>query len=869
MIGITQLLRRVRKGSRQRRKTSRSNVAGIIRSTERLEHRALLTMAVNFDFTVIASNLSPSLRLFGSTDPADAPFEVIRYGQGTVTGLVGFDGGALLATPGDVTFQFGSMDTSNPVEAMKLQFFDDGVADGVADQRYGGSEASTISFSYQGAKFAEATINSLSLRTSQAGEITGTGQFDTLTDFSVPPANRQTAIRDLLNRSFPSDSGRREFTLGTFGNDGTWSGAGDGEIFRSGGILTSLDDIPDVREFATPWLTTSPFQGSAPFSNFDWLKADLDPAQTHTLQISADGTGSTIVEVFSDNDELLFASSNSNWSDPFTVNPVSSTTWLRIRNDSTAVSWQAERLDSAPASLHLYRTSADSVAWTPELDGQGNALPADGYRVTFESGGQTVHQEDVDNSTMVFSLAGHVGLSAGEVAVERILSGSAVGTSQSVVIPGQSIRGNITGFDGTTFTWDAIPGAQSYQLFLHTSDDVVNLQDTSYTLPVGHPIGWRRAWVRGIADDGTPGLWSFPKNYHARSALVAPSVDTSNPLRPVISWPELNGAETYELLLDNLTTGQSGVIHETALANDPRTYTPSQDLSVGTHQLWMRGVSSAGVRTGWAPAVTINVAPETVSVAEGNSPLQPAFTWSDVPGVVGVDLYILNDGVVTEMSNLPGSSYSATTDFRNGNVSWWVRGVDGSGNRTRWSDVQTVRLGNTFLSGPTGTLPAFSRPSYAWIPVVGAANYELLVRSLTDGDIFQVTDLTGTTYQHQDSLPGNRYTVWVNTIFAADNAWSNPVTYDVQTHRAREITSPVSGATVSTTPTVQWIPDNVSHERTHLFVRNLDDGSVFQVSNIVGTSYTFESSLTSGDTYRIWARPSSGSWGKAITVIVQ
>ena len=77
---------------------------------EFLESRALLTLGINFDFTVIASDLSSDLRLFGSTDPRDAPLEVIRYGSVTVSGFDGFDGGRLLSNPSDLTFEFGSMD---------------------------------------------------------------------------------------------------------------------------------------------------------------------------------------------------------------------------------------------------------------------------------------------------------------------------------------------------------------------------------------------------------------------------------------------------------------------------------------------------------------------------------------------------------------------------------------------------------------------------------------------------------------------------------------------------------------------------------------------------------------------------------------
>ncbi|MCP4785257.1 MAG: hypothetical protein GY903_25750 [Fuerstiella sp.] len=56
---------------------------------EVLEDRTLLA-AFGFNFDVIASDLHPSLRIFGRTDPSDAPYTQLRYGQGTLSSLTDF-----------------------------------------------------------------------------------------------------------------------------------------------------------------------------------------------------------------------------------------------------------------------------------------------------------------------------------------------------------------------------------------------------------------------------------------------------------------------------------------------------------------------------------------------------------------------------------------------------------------------------------------------------------------------------------------------------------------------------------------------------------------------------------------------------------
>ena len=171
-MSLIQYLRRVLGVSdRRNHKSRRSN----LHCPESLESRELLTIGLNFDFTTIASDLSPTHRFFGSQDPSDAPWEVIRYGEGRLTSFENYQvhdkvtrwTNPLFIDPTLITFQFGSIDESNPVEALTLASFDNGVTDGFANQIYQPDidDEPTVQIFYDGTALGDGTLQELSLQT--------------------------------------------------------------------------------------------------------------------------------------------------------------------------------------------------------------------------------------------------------------------------------------------------------------------------------------------------------------------------------------------------------------------------------------------------------------------------------------------------------------------------------------------------------------------------------------------------------------------------------------------------------------------------------------------------------------------------------
>ena len=67
---------------------------------------------------------------------------------------------------------------------------------------------------------------------------------------------------------------------------------------------------------------------------------------------------------------------------------------------------------------------------------------------------------------------------------------------------------------------------------------------------------------------------------------------------PVTKAPDWHGLVAWDMLFNNLTTGQSAVIHVANLTGTQ--YTATTSLASGQYRVWVRGVSSAGIFGVWS-----------------------------------------------------------------------------------------------------------------------------------------------------------------------------------------------------------------------------------------------------------------------------
>ncbi len=289
------------------------------------------------------------------------------------------------------------------------------------------------------------------------------------------------------------------------------------------------------------------------------------------------------------------------------------------------------------------------------------------------------------------------------VDISSIINGAESGTQQVTA----TITGNdapkptlhpITRFQSTlrpTFTWDALPGAAKFDVWINDVSRGItqyvrntNVNGTSFTPSSDLPLAVYRAWVRGIAADGTAGMWSTGIEFVTMQApTITQGQNSTFDRTPTFAWNALPGAAKYELQIRNRNTGAT-TINQTNITG--LNFTPSTPLPDGPYRVWIIGVSAQGVRSFWTAPMDIYISGRTDLLAPVGSTADttPTFTWRPVDGAVRYELWVTNITLnvrVVNQTNLTALSYTPTTALPKHSYRGWVRAVSSFGEFSPWS----------------------------------------------------------------------------------------------------------------------------------------------------------------------------------------
>jgi hypothetical protein len=144
-----------------------------------------------------------------------------------------------------------------------------------------------------------------------------------------------------------------------------------------------------------------------------------------------------------------------------------------------------------------------------------------------------------------------------------------------------------------TFTWEAIPFATAYQIFVRTrTGDIVEagITETSWTPSQDLPSGPIRWWVRATDSIGNRG-WGNPgvTRVDGLSQVIAPT-GTVNTIIPTFTWQSVAGAGRYILHVQNVDTG-AVVIRQDRLIGT--SFTPSSALATGNYRVWVKAIDGS------------------------------------------------------------------------------------------------------------------------------------------------------------------------------------------------------------------------------------------------------------------------------------
>ncbi|MEO1996400.1 MAG: hypothetical protein ABGZ17_14115, partial [Planctomycetaceae bacterium] len=430
-----------------------------------------------------------------------------------------------------------------------------------------------------------------------------------------------------------------------------------------------------------------------------------------------------------------------------------------------------------------------------------------------------------------------------------------------------------------TFTWTALDGADHYHLWVE--DALVAgpalIYETHLTTPSftsdSLPSGNYRAYLRAVDTNGATGAWSAAYNFsiqHVTPTLTGPIGGTLD-RTPEITWNPVDGAETYDLWLSDITNNPNNttpVIRETTLVGT--SFVPTSNLSDGTYRAWLRAANAEGENSLWSSPIEFSISltpiPSLIAPTGLSQTATPEFQWHAIPGINRFGLSVVDSVTDTEIianDNILANTFTPSTQLLEGIYRWSVRSYNDAGEVSPYSDalvfyVDVPAPTRPTITDPTGTV-LDETPTFGWTSVTHASTYDLWVRNLvTNQDqVIREQDLTTTTFTPTEAMQQGTYRTWVRAAndLGEYGPWSASAdfTVEIPTPEPPIVTGP-SGTVSTSPPTFTW--QAVQYATNYdIYVNNLTNGQsqVLRVTDATGTSHTPDTVLQNG-TYRVWIR---------------
>jgi autotransporter-associated beta strand protein len=348
------------------------------------------------------------------------------------------------------------------------------------------------------------------------------------------------------------------------------------------------------------------------------------------------------------------------------------------------------------------------------------------------------------------------------------------------------VKSQLTSIGATTattpdFTWNRVPGAAQYRIFINVPGGAVTADiadpgsgtTASHTITSALPRNDYKWWLRAIRDVNDTdflGPWSEASEFSTggRTKVTSPARNSTvtNSI-PEFTWPAVPDALRYETYVSKI--GTPGALYRDPGITD--TTIRARALEDGDYKVWIRTTQADGSGV-WGSGVAFTVATTTTALqTTPSSPLTPgfnttpAFTWQSTAGATSYDIFLHNGTSSILEEGRTGTSWRPTTALADGAWTWSVRPVNSTG-AGPWSAVTAFSTnGLTKLTAP-GANTSDTTPEFTWQSVTGAVTYEIQVnnRTTSTANVIREAGLTGTSYTPTTALAAGTYRVWVRAI---------------------------------------------------------------------------------------------------------
>jgi hypothetical protein len=224
----------------------------------------------------------------------------------------------------------------------------------------------------------------------------------------------------------------------------------------------------------------------------------------------------------------------------------------------------------------------------------------------------------------------------------------------------------------------------------------------TWQVPAVLDIGRYSVSVQARDQAGRTGDESAPLSFQVRTAPVVNAPGNVTVPRPTLTWQAVPGAFRYQVELLNLT---DNVVVSSVSGLQGTSWTVPTDLTLGRYQFRVRAVNASADVSFWSdPAVFGYTTPITAI-----SPLNgirlpdstPTFVWNAVASADFYDLIVYqnfgSNAEVFRAENLPGTSFTRSTEMPLGRYRYQLRAVNRAGTGATDGDFATTSPFYTFV----------------------------------------------------------------------------------------------------------------------------------------------------------------------------
>jgi uncharacterized protein YkwD len=327
---------------------------------------------------------------------------------------------------------------------------------------------------------------------------------------------------------------------------------------------------------------------------------------------------------------------------------------------------------------------------------------------------------------------------------------------------------------------------------------------------------------------------------------------------PAFAWSSISNAATYQVFVNNVTTNQAQVINVSGVTNT--SYTATTELPIGTYNVWVRGFTASGQAGVWSLPSVWNLRPTTTVLNSGRTETSDSFSigWNPILGAATYDVWVdrLTSSTSAYFRNTSVAGTSVVVSgFDVGQYGVWVRARNSAGDLVTWSPRATINVNYATAEVAVTGNTLSSTPTLTWLPVNGAAQYQVWVNNLSTGASAVINSSSvQTTSLAMNTLPAGSYRAWVrgrDLDGGAYYTWSTA--FDFEIGRPPRIQG-LANSVQSAQPSITWtaVAGAVRYE---IWIGNLTTGQrEISVTNLQTTAYTPTQNLASGTGYRVWIR---------------